>query len=487
MCRLCGLVLLLTSMLAGCSNPKVVSTTDADLTERLALAVESGLLPRFVVDGEPRPGWTMQQRMAHYKVPGVSVAVMVDGEVVLARGFGVRDVETGEPVETDTLFQAASLSKPVTGMAALLLVDWGQLSLDQPVNERLTRWKIPENAFTRQQPVTLRHLLSHRAGTTVHGFPGYPSGAPVPTLPQILDGEPPANTPAVRVDKLPGESYRYSGGGTTIAQLLIEDVTGQDFATFMSTEFLQPMALYRSHFNHPNTDENAARAHVGPDAEPLVGHSHTYPELAAAGLWTTPSELLELGRRFVLALEESDNGIASAARVREVVDAVDEGYFVFGLNEAADGLVLVHSGGNHGYTCRWITYADGRGAVAVMTNGDGGSGLIREILSAVGEAAGWAQDAVEVRASLELPPSRIDALVGSYRFRPDAPEAIRITAKGATLWVEAPFFERTRLHAASPTEFFVTDGLSLRVEDDAAGRPLAIVVEEEIRAERAQP
>ena len=155
-------------------------------------SVENGLLPRFIVKGEPAPSWSIEERMAFYGVPGVSVAVIVDGEIAWVKGYGILDSEQEKRVNTETLFQAASISKPVSSVGILRLVEQGVLSLDSPVNEHLTSWQVPENDFTAGQPVTLRHLLSHRAGTTVHGFPGYAKGDELPSLVQVLQGIPPS-------------------------------------------------------------------------------------------------------------------------------------------------------------------------------------------------------------------------------------------------------------------------------------------------------
>ncbi len=195
-------------------------------------AVEQGLVPAVRIKGRTTAR-SVAERMKQDHVPGVTIAVINNYQVEWAKAYGMADAEAARPVTVDTLFQAASMSKPVTAMAALKLVEQGTLNLDVDVNKQLKSWQVPENEFTRQHPVDLRGLLSHTAGLTVHGFPGYKVGEPLPTVPQILDGIKPANTGAVRVNKLPGTGFRYSGGGTTIVQLLLTDVTGKPFAELM--------------------------------------------------------------------------------------------------------------------------------------------------------------------------------------------------------------------------------------------------------------
>jgi len=167
--------------------------------------VEQGLLPPVLIKGDP--SWSIEERMKQWKVPGLSVAVVKDFKVEWARTYGVKDIETKEPVTTETLFQAGSISKPVAAMVALKRVQDGKISLDENINNKLQTWKLPDNEFTAKKKVTLANLLSHTAGLTVHGFPGYAVDEKIPTLPQVLDGSEPANTAAVRV-RVPADQKR---------------------------------------------------------------------------------------------------------------------------------------------------------------------------------------------------------------------------------------------------------------------------------------
>jgi CubicO group peptidase (beta-lactamase class C family) len=194
---------------------------------------------------------TLADRMAHYRVPAVSIAVIDNYQVEWARGFGVVAAGSTQAVTSKTLFQAASISKSLTALGALLLVEQGKLSEDEDINLLLRNWKLPENQYTAGHPVTLRELLSHSAGTTVGGFPGYPRSAQLPTLVQILDGVPPANTPPVRVDKQPGAGWRYSGGGYMIVQQMVVDVTGENFPEYMRDAVLTPLGMSESTFARP--------------------------------------------------------------------------------------------------------------------------------------------------------------------------------------------------------------------------------------------
>ncbi len=215
---------------AACTAPPDAAESDLPSAADWISDVEGALLSAVVLEGEDLSGWTLAERMQYYDVPAVSVAVIEGGEIVWAKAWGVADTETGSPATVATLFQAASISKPVGALAALSLVEDGRLSLDAPINDYLTSWNLPDNEFTADSAVTLRGLLTHSAGTTVWGFPGYRKdepfgpGAVLATNAEVLDGE--GNTDPVRVYKVPGTSWQYSGGGYTIMEQTLEDVTG---------------------------------------------------------------------------------------------------------------------------------------------------------------------------------------------------------------------------------------------------------------------
>ena len=283
--------ILLISVLAA-SAPAVPQSAPAAVEARIS-RIENGLLSPVVVAGRPIPLMTLAARMAELKVPGVSIAVIYNGAIEWAKGYGAAEAGTQTPVTPRTLFQAASVSKPVAALAALRLVEQGRLVLDEDVNAKLKSWKVPENEFTKAEKVTLRRLLSHTAGLTVHGFGGYPADVPVPSLAQVLDGEKPANSAAIRVDIVPGTVWRYSGGGYTVMQQLLIDVTGRAFPDILAELVLKPVGMTDSTYEQPLPEARRGGAAAGhtSDGKLLPGRCHTYPEMAAAGLWTTPTDL----------------------------------------------------------------------------------------------------------------------------------------------------------------------------------------------------
>lgn len=323
-------------------------------------------------------------RMAQLGVPGVSIAWMRSGRIDRTEHYGVKNPET--------VFQAASISKPFAAMAALHMSQYGNFTLDENVNGKLTSWQVPDNEFTVKEKVTVRRLLSHSAGLTVHGFPGYKHGAAIPTVVQILNGEAPANTAAIRVDTIPGSKWRYSGGGYTVLQQLMADRMKKPFPELMWQIVLKPLDLDRSLVEHPLPFPwvgNAARAHDR-NGRPIEGNWHAYPELAAAGLWTTPSDLA----RFAIELRRAVRGESSKVLQKETARLMvtpQAGEYGLGLGLRGEGKALrfAHGGSNAGYRCLLEMHLDSGDGFAVMTNSDSGGKLTEEIRTQAQKEFGW--------------------------------------------------------------------------------------------------
>ncbi len=330
--------------------------------------------------------------MDRHGVPGASVAVISDYGILWSDGYGTLVAEGDEKVTPETLFQAASISKSVAAGATLRLAEQGRLDLDGKVNELLKSWQIPAGSVSTAQPILVKHLLSHSAGLTVHGFEGYATTAKRPTLIQILNGEPPANSPKVQPIMKPDYKFRYSGGGYCVLQQLLIDTTGEPFAEFMQAQVLTPLAMTHSSYEQPLTGELARHTAVGHREEKKVifGGYNVYPEMAAAGLWTTPSDLA----RYAIDIAKSHAGkggvLLSQQSARRMLtrqnDLYGLGFFLKGEGEA---LSFSHGGANEGFRCQLIAYpATGQG-VAIMTNSDTGGLLCGEIAKLVGELYLW--------------------------------------------------------------------------------------------------
>lgn len=383
----------------ACAAPRTTTPSSqapvAEVAPQIA-RIERSLLPVVQVAGEARHA-ALVDRMRELAIPGLGIAVFADHRLLWARAYGVADVDTGARVEVDTLFQAASISKSVNALAVLLVAADGKLALDRPINEMLVGWKLPDNDLTRASPVTLRRLLGHTAGTTVHGFPGYAVGEPVPSLLQILAGQPPANTGPIVVDLAPGTKFRYSGGGTTITQLALTERTGQDYAGLLVARVLGPLGMTVSTHAQPLPPDRLKLAAAGHDAEgrTIAGKRHTYPEQAAAGLWTTPSDLARFFAEVGLARTGRSKHIpkeVAAAMTTKLVDiegsdaAVGLGVFLSARNGAR---FFGHGGSNEGFQCDAIASLDGGYGVVVMTNAENGWRIFAEIERTVFDAYGW--------------------------------------------------------------------------------------------------
>jgi CubicO group peptidase (beta-lactamase class C family) len=336
---------------------------------------------------------TLAERMQHYHASAVSIAIVDDYKIEWARGFGVTAPGSKTEVTDKTLFQAGSISKVLTALGILRLVGSHALSLDDEVNRRLTTWKLPENDFTRRSPVTVRRLLSHTADTTVHGFPGYDKDEKQPTLVQVLDGVPPANTPAVRVVAVPGSRWQYSGGGYLVLQQLAIDTTHQTFPDFMRDKVLVPAGMNDSTYEQPLPQARWARAACGVlrSGETVKGCWHVYPEMAAAGLWTTPSDLARLAIAMMRARAGSPNPLLSADLARQMFTSygyASEDFMNEGLGIFLDGPRFMHGGDDAGFVAVFVAYSSGKGAV-IMCNADGALGLLDDIARAIAREYDW--------------------------------------------------------------------------------------------------
>jgi len=460
------LLLLLSIPLGGIASQK-----DTKLEEKIA-RVEAGLLGAVQIKGQPLSPMNLSDRMCYYKVPGVSIAVIKDLVIEWAKGYGLKEAGKNSPVLAETLFQAASISKPVAALAALRLVQDGVLSLDEDVNAKLLSWKVPENSFTAKKKVTLRELLSHSAGLTVHGFRGYAQGEPVPTLKQILDGEKPSNSEAIRVDILPGGQFRYSGGGFTVMQQLLMDVEKKPFPTIMDELVLGPVGMSESTYIQPLPESRwgtEALAH-GPDGLPVKGKWHTYPEMAAAGLWTTPSDLA----RFAIVIAQawsgkSDKIISQETAKKMLTRQLDPWGLGLQLSGEGESLAFEHGGSNEGYRCDFVVYPGKGVGVAVMANGDNGSYLVSEIQRSVGREYGIADLLPKVKEVKTIDPKLLDLYAGKYQITPDF--ILVFSNENGRLFVAPPGQLKFGLLPESETKFFGQDnGVEVTFLKDKKGR-----------------
>jgi CubicO group peptidase (beta-lactamase class C family) len=319
-------------------------------------------------------------------IASVSLALIQDNELKLVCAYG-------KDVSTRSLYQAASLSKLITAVAALRLVQEGRLDLDSDVDAALLSWHIPKSALTGGHPVTLRGLLSMTGGIGVPGYSGYEPGDPLPNLVQILDGLPPAHSPPVRVEYRPGSRYLYSGGGYEIVQALVQDTTHRSFAEALQTLVLGPAGMADSLFAQtlpPNLIAIAAMGHHG-DGDALPGGWRVTPELAADGLWSTPSDLAHLLIDIAQAYRGETGRLLDPATAKSMFTRQNGG--PYGLGGAVSGsgrsLVLMKRGQNVGYQAYLLIFPESGQGMVVMTDSDNGTTLAETLIRRAAVVYRW--------------------------------------------------------------------------------------------------
>ena len=460
--------------------PAAFSQTVSPAIAEKIKQVEAGLSPAVQVDGQPAIHYTITERMRQFNVPAVSLAVINNGKLEWAKAYGYLSADSARKADTETLFQAASISKPIAALGALKLVEQGKLSLDMDINQYLKSWKIKPSRFTAQKPVTLQGLLSHSAGLTVHGFGGYPKGRQLPTTVQILNGEKPANSPAVVSDTIPGVRNQYSGGGYVVMQQAMEDVTGEPFPAFMQATVLTPLGMSHSTYEQPLPDAkstNVSVAHWG-NGKKITGDWNTYPEMAPAGLWTTPSDLAQ----YVIEVQQSLKGKANHVLSETMTKAMltkqigNQGLGP-GLDDTPNALAFGHGGSNMGYKCQFYAFTETGQGMVIMTNADQGSELISELMRSVSAAYNWPVFRSITKKVATITPEQLDKLVGRYEGYGDKKPVLEVTRVDTGLQISQSWDRHSfTLLPESGMSFFVKDdGAPFTFEATADGTVTALL------------
>jgi CubicO group peptidase (beta-lactamase class C family) len=431
------IVVFLILIATSCKNENTIDV-NSDLN-----AIENGLLPSILVKGDSIKSFNLVERMEHYNVPGVSIAIVENGKIKWAKGYGIANTNNGSKVDTNTIFQAGSISKPLAALSALKLVENGSIDINENVNIYLKEWKIPESDFTQEEKVTLRRLLTHTAGMTVHGFPGYQQTDTFPSISEVLNGK--GNTPKIFVDTIPGSIWRYSGGGYTVMEKMVEDVSGLPLDEYMSKNILQTIGMKNSTYEQPLGPEHHSNASAAYDTDGKIidGLWHNYPEQAAAGLWTTPMDLAKYCIEIQQILAGKENGVLSKETIEKMLTKHKNDW---GLGPSIqwekDSLIFRHGGKNAGFTNNLISFANRGNAVIVMTNADNGGKLIGEILRSVSNYYNWGISNPKVVEVIEVDEEKLNNLVGKYLLDFQVPDIgdyiIDIEIKDDKLFVTDP-------------------------------------------------
>ncbi len=405
--------------------------------------IENGLLPETQVKGSSIKTFNIIDRMKYYKVPGVSIAVVENGKIKWAKGYGIANTNTGLKVDENTMFQAGSISKPLSALSALQLVEKGILTLDQDVNNYLKNWKIPNSEFTKNEKITLRRLLTHTAGITVHGFPGYQQTDKFPSIVQVLNGE--GNTPKIFVDTIPGSIWRYSGGGYTIMEKIVEDVSELPLEVYMAKNILEPIGMKNSTYQQPleiNLQSNVSAAYDF-QGKIIDGLWHNYPEQAAAGLWTTPTDLAKYCIEIQEILKSKEHAILAKETVVKMLTKHKNDWGLGpSLHSDEKYLIFRHGGKNAGFTNKLISFSHRGNAVIIMTNADNGSGLIEEILRSISNYYNLDISNPKIVEPIKLSNEELNQFVGKYKLDYQVPKIgdyiIEISIRDGELFVNDP-------------------------------------------------
>ncbi len=423
--RLTGFIFLVVFTAQTFAEPSAI--------EKRISAVENNLQPTLQVTGEASPLYNIQARMKELGIPGLSIAVANGNKIEWAKSYGMADVATDREVDTNTLFLAGSISKPVSAVRIHQLAEDNTVDIDRNVNDYLKSWNLPDNKFTANEKVTLRRILNHTAGLTVWGFPGYDKGDKIPTVGKVLDGG--GNTDPVRVYKEPGESWQYSGGGYTIMQLLVTDLENDSFPNIMDKHVLRPLGMNVSTFENPLPEKYHEIAATGYrfDGSEVEGKWPIYPEMAAAGLWTTPSELIKYGMEIQAIYLNKKDGLLQFDTTAEMLKP---GLNNHGLGPVSSETHFGHGGADEGFRANLVAWKDAPIVVVIMVNSDNGS-IMQEIMLSIASIYDLPGFKPDTRSVTELTVAERHKFAGVYEI--ENLGKVTLTVKDAGLESTAPF------------------------------------------------
>jgi CubicO group peptidase (beta-lactamase class C family) len=450
---------------AASQNPRY----SKDVEEKISRVING--LSGWVQIKDSTNTWNLEERMKHYQVPGLSIAVIHNHKIEWARGYGVMDVTTKDPVTVETLFQAASISKSLNAVGVLKLVQDKKLDLYADINNYLHTWKFPYDSVSKGRKISTANLLSHTAGLTIHGFPGYEGGSILPSIVQILDGKPPANTKAVRSQFEPGLRHEYSGGGTTISQLLVMDITNQPYEQWMWENVLKPLGMTMSSYQQPPAQDKHRFLATGyyPNGKEVERKYNIYPEQAAAGLWTNPTDLARYIIETQLSLQGKSSKVLSQQmtqlRLTPYIDS-SAALGVF-IEKKGDEKYFGHSGANSGFLSIYTgSFSSGNGVV-IMVNSENGA-IRQELINSVAQAYGW-KDYYKpvIKETITTPESVVPSYKGKYFFQGDT---ATFSGEGGSYWLQINNGDKMKVHFSSIDEFFTSDiPLIFKFEKDEKG------------------
>ncbi|WP_316809329.1 serine hydrolase [Pedobacter agri] len=419
------------------------------------IQVENNLTGRILTSGE-KP-MNLQERMKHYNIKALSIAVIKDYKIDFAKAYGLADSATQSKASINTLFQAASISKSFNALAMMKLFHDKKLDLYADINTYLKNWKFPYDSLSKGKKINTANLLSHTAGLNVHGFGGYQIGTPLPTTIQILNGTKPANSDPVKSQFAPGEKMQYSGGGTTITQQLLTDITGKPYQDYLNHTILKALGMNESTFAQPPLDHKKNYLATGylTDGSAIKGNYHLYPEQAAAGLWTNPSDLAKYIIKTQLAYQGKSSKVLnqSDTKIRLTPYANSNGSALGVFIESPDSIKYFgHGGSNYGFQSAYYGSLEGGNGLAIMVNSDNGA-IIPEIINSIATVYGFkGLYQTKVINLSDVPESVLESYTGRYDLMPNF--ILTITKQGKRLFAQATGQPKIEALPQSQTKFF---------------------------------
>ena len=461
----------------------VVSLLAVDVEPTDRNEIESGLRGAVVFEGETPPRHTVAERMAHHNVPGLSVTLIKDGEIAWTAGYGLLEADGAIAVDENTLFQAGSIAKPVTVLAAMRMAEAGLIDLDVDVSAYLKSYTLPEGAQTADNPVTLRHLLAHTSGVTPGGYSGYARSESIPSDVQILTGEEPANRSGLQVETAPGERHAYSGHAYTLAEVVLHDVTGRDFATMMADWIFTPLGLDSLTYDMPlpaGLHDRAARGHDGAGVQ-VDGGWRNHPEQAAAGLWATSQDLAGL----LIALHDAyrgENRLLSQSGAQMIWgEERDNHSFGWIIRDEA---FVAHGGSTWGYRGYVLINPQSGDGGVVLASGDNGGALAAEILRSASDRYGWSTFTPVERARFTPEDGVLAELAGRYEFEAGWAVVIEHSTAHDQLVLVFPNCDRYALAATGPDDFIhPPTAVDVSFQDSDSGPTIHLYGQTGVRAQ----
>ncbi|HEU5054108.1 MAG TPA: serine hydrolase domain-containing protein [Hanamia sp.] len=441
----------------ACSTYAQSQTKYSDSVEEKIKQVENNISGWVQIEGV-KSIWTLPERMKYYHVNGLSIAVIHNYKLEWAKGYGWADSAMQIPVTTQTLFQAASISKSLNAVGVLKLAQEKKLNIYNDINNYLKSWQLPESKFTADKKVTVYNLLNHTAGLNVHGFLGYKKGDSIPSIVQILNGEKPANSEAIRSYAVPGTKVEYSGGGVLISQLIVMDITHEPYDKYQWDEVLKPLGMTHSFYTQPPPKNKSALLATGYDTngKEINGKYHIYPELAPAGLWTNPVDLSKFIIETQLSYEGKSNKVLSQTMTKEMLTPFkgsDAGLGVF-IDSIGNRTYFQHGGSNEGFKSQYFASLTGGDGVVVMVNSDQ-DGILRDVINSIAHAYNWKDFyKPQKRKAINVPDDTLERYVGNYSLNQIN---ISVFKKGNNLFLSRNGGAPMQLFFTSNTDFVLME------------------------------